>query len=415
MRVFKFGGASVKNAEGVKNLAAIIESQGSKNLVVIISAMGKMTNAFENLIKSYLEKTDDFKANFEYIRAYHYDILNELFSENAPVFTKIEWVFAQISQFFTQNKNLNYDFIYDQIVSYGEVISTKIISEYLNENRLENTWLDARYLIQTDFQYRTANVDWVTTCQNIQNAVSGEQLYITQGFIGSAAKGIYTTLGREGSDYSAAIFSYCLNAESMTIWKDVPGVLNADPRHFQDTTLLEKISYREALEMAFYGATVIHPKTIKPLENKNIKLNVRSFLHPQLKGTEVSQGKDIYPESICYTYKDNQILLSIAAKDFSFMMEYNISHIFQIFTEHRIKVNLIQNSAISFSVCIEDLYKEFDKLKQTLSEHYNFEFYENVKLISIRHYTPQILSDFEKSNEVLLVQQNKEVAQIIVK
>jgi aspartate kinase len=300
-------------------------------------------------------------------------------------------------------------------VSYGELISTKIVSNYLSKNGNENTWLDARQLIHTDFQYRTANVDWTTTCQNINNAISKEKIYITQGFIGGATNDTYTTLGREGSDYTAAIFSYCLNAKSMTIWKDVPGVLNADPRFFKDTTLLEKISYREALEMAFYGATVIHPKTIKPLENKGISLFVRSFLHPELKGTEIAKGTRIFPESVCYTHKEDQILLSIATKDFSFMIEYNISHIFQIFTEHRIKVNLIQNSAISFSVCIEDLYNEFENLKNTLSDHYSIEYHENVKLISIRHYTSEILKDFSEKNEILLIQQSDEVAQIVIK
>ena len=415
MRVFKFGGASVKDANGVKNVAEIIGNEHSDDLVIIISAMGKMTNAFEALIESYKQKTDNFTTNLEFIRKYHFDIIEELFGAKHDIYIEIELLFAQISQFFIENKNPNYDYIYDQIVSYGELISTKIISTYLNTSGVSNTWLDARYLIQTDFQYRTANVDWTTTCQNIQNAVSKEKIYITQGFIGGAAKDTYTTLGREGSDYSAAIFSYCLNAESMTIWKDVSGVLNADPRYFKDTQLLEKISYREALEMAFYGATVIHPKTIKPLENKNIALNVRSFIHPEEKGTVITKGTAIYPESVCFTYKDKQILLSISTKDFSFMMEHNISHIFQIFTEHRIKVNLIQNSAISFSVCIEDLYNEFNDLKNTLSEHYNFEFFENVKLISIRHYTPEILQKFEQNNEVLLIQQNREVAQIVTK
>jgi aspartate kinase len=324
-------------------------------------------------------------------------------------------LYAQMLVFFKDNKNTNYDYIYDQIVSYGELISTKIISDYLQENKVDNTWLDARHLIQTDFQYRTANVDWTTTCQNIKNAVSKEKIYLTQGFIGGATNDTYTTLGREGSDYSAAIFSYCLNAESMTIWKDVPGVLNADPRHFTETTLLEKISYREALEMAFYGATVIHPKTIKPLENKNIPLLVRSFLHPEHQGTVITKGTSIYPKSICYTYKENQILLSIATKDFSFMMEYNISHIFQMFTERKIKVNLIQNSAISFSVCIEDMYHEFKNLKHSLLEHYNIEFIENVKLISIRHYTHQILQEFEETHQILLIQQSNNVAQIVIK
>jgi aspartate kinase len=290
MKVFKFGGASVKNADGVKNIASIIQAQESQDLVIVISAMGKMTNAFEALIKSYVNQTEDFKVHLDYIRTYHFDIVGDLFGSSGAIYTEIELYFAQIAQFFQSNKNPDYDYIYDQIVSYGELISTKIISHYLNASGVDNTWLDARQIIHTDFQYRTANVDWVTTNQNIQHAISQEKIYITQGFIGGAAQDTYTTLGREGSDYTAAIFSYGLNAKSMTIWKDVPGVLNADPRHFEQTTLLEKISYREALEMAFYGATVIHPKTIKPLENKNIALHVRSFLHPELQGTVITKA-----------------------------------------------------------------------------------------------------------------------------
>lgn len=415
MKIYKFGGASVKDADGVRNITQIIQNEHSNDLVIIISAMGKMTNAFEALINAYHQKKDDFSLKLKFIRTYHSEIIEDLFEKKHSIYTEIEMLYAQMLVFFKDNKNTNYDYIYDQIVSYGELISTKIISDYLQENKVDNTWLDARLLIQTDFQYRTANVDWTTTCQNIKNAVSKEKIYLTQGFIGGATNDTYTTLGREGSDYSAAIFSYCLNAGSMTIWKDVPGVLNADPRHFTETTLLEKISYREALEMAFYGATVIHPKTIKPLENKNIPLLVRSFLHPEHQGTVITKGTSIYPKSICYTYKENQILLSIATKDFSFMMEYNISHIFQMFTERKIKVNLIQNSAISFSVCIEDMYHEFKNLKHSLLEHYNIEFIENVKLISIRHYTHQILQEFEETHQILLIQQSNNVAQIVIK
>ncbi len=415
MQVFKFGGASIKNAESIKNIAYIIQKYDTSNLVIIVSAMGKMTNAFENLIKSYIDKSQDFNENLNYIRSFHIEIIEKLFFSNAEIFIEIEMLFAQISKFFVYNKNPDYNYIYDQVVSYGEIISTKIISAYLNENQVENTWLDARHLIQTDFQYRSANVDWTATCQNIQNAVSKPTLYITQGFIGSAASNNFTTLGREGSDYSAAVFSYCLNAESMTIWKDVPGVLNADPRYFENTTLLERISYREALEMAFYGATVIHPKTIKPLENKNITLYVKSFIHPEEKGTVITKGVAIFPENVCYTLKENQILLSITAKDFSFMIEHNISHLFQLFAENRIKVNLIQNSAISFSVCIEDMYNEFNNLKSVLAEHYNLEYYESVKLTSIRHYTPEIIQKYENYNDVVLIQETGEVAQIITK
>lgn len=414
MRVFKFGGASVKDADGLKNVGHLLKNQPDKNLVIIVSAMGKMTNAFESLILSFVNKTNDFEEKLQFISNYHYQIIEKSFENDEKIRVEIEHLLAQINHFFQSNQHQDYDYIYDQIVIYGELLSTKIVSAYLEIIGLENIWLDARYLIKTDFQYRSAQVDWIVTQQNIQQAITQPKIYLTQGFIAGASESVSTTLGREGSDYTAAIFSYCLNAENMTIWKDVPGVLNADPRHFQNAVLLQQISYREALEMSFYGATVIHPKTIKPLENKNITLNVKSFVNPSETGTIISNNAEMIPPSVCYTLKEHQILLSVSSKDFSFMVEHNISHLFRIFSEYRIKVNLMQNSAISFSVCIEDIYNEYQNMLALLQEHYHIQSYENVKLLSIRHFTKESIEQYTRNQTVLLIQQSENTTQIIL-
>ena len=415
MKVFKFGGASVKGAKSIINLANILKSEGYHDTFLVISAMGKMTNAFEEIILSYHTNSNDLADKIAFAKRYHANISKELFQSSHPVFDKIEALFYEINNFFLQNKNNNYDYIYDQIVGYAELISTLIISNYLNVINIQNTWLDARELIKTNRHFRNAAVDWHVTCQNITKSVRSNSLYITQGFIGAATKSIATTLGREGSDYSAAIVAYCLNAESLTIWKDVPGVLNADPRYFKHTQLLEQISYREVLEMAFYGASVIHPKTIKPLENKNIPLYVRSFTDVKGKGTLINKETPIFPLTACYTHKSDQILLSIAAKDFSFMIEHNISHIFKLFTEYKINVNLIQNSAISFSVCIEDPYNEFENLSKELTKHYEITFHRDVTLISIRHFSKDTIQKTLSNKNILLQQQSDETVQFVVK
>ena len=414
VKVFKFGGASVKDAKSIINVAKILKSEGYSAVFLVISAMGKMTNAFEEEVQSYLSNSKDLAEKLAYIKNYHEAIITDLFEKSHPIFDEINLMFLEISQFFIQNKNTNYDYVYDQIVCYGELFSTKIISNYLNNNGISNSWYDARQLIKTNADFRNAIIDWEETCKNIQQLNTTNNLSISQGFIGGVSKSISTTLGREGSDYSAAIFAYCLNAESLTIWKDVPGVLNADPRYFKEAQLLNQISYREILEMAFYGASVIHPKTIKPLENKNIPLYVRSFVNPKESGTIITKGIVISPSTSCYTIKNKQILLSIATKDFSFMIEHNISHIFQLFTKYKIKVNLIQNSAISFSVCIEDPYTQFKHLYKELSEHYNITFNLDVSLLSIRHFTTKDIRAIQSKHKVLLTQQTSKTVQFIV-
>lgn len=290
MKVFKFGGASVKDANSVMNLTKILKSEGSEQLVMVISAMGKMTNALEQVIEDYHTKSTNLDASLATVKAFHLDIVDGLFDSNHHIYKEIDTIFEAITQFFKDNTNFTYDYIYDQIVIYGELLSTKIVSHYFHSIGIENIWLDARMLIETDTTYRDAQVNWENTSSKCRKAITKNTLYITQGFMAQSNQSTNTTLGREGSDYSAAIISYCLEAESLTIWKDVPGVYNADPRFFDDKIVLKQISYREALEMAFYGASIIHPKTIKPLENKNIPLFVNSFVQPNDKGTIIKKG-----------------------------------------------------------------------------------------------------------------------------
>jgi aspartate kinase len=295
------------------------------------------------------------------------------------------------------------------------LVSTTIISEYLNEIGLKNHWLDVREFIKTDNYYRRATVDWEQTQELITKAFNSSQLNIIQGFLGSDSNNFTTTLGREGSDYTAAIFAYCLNAKSVTIWKDVPGVLNADPRYFENAQLLHQISYREAIELAFYGASVIHPKTLQPLQRKEIPLHVKSFLNPVANGTVVSKGKAIEPEVPCFIVKKNQTLISLSSLDFSYIVEENISEIFSLLHHYKMKVDVIQNSAISFSVCIENIFNNLDRLLQHLKAKFNVTHYENVSLYTIRHYNTKAIEEIERDKPVLLKQLTQETVQMVTK
>ncbi len=416
MKVFKFGGASVKDAESVQNIAKVLQQEGSDKTIVVISAMGKMTNALEEVCQAYFNQSKDLEQKIGFVKLYHKKIIEDLFGQNAyKTLNDIELFYIEINGFMMMNKSTNYNYVYDQIVSYGELISTKIVSNYLNEFGIKNQWIDVRNFIKTDDNYRDPKVNWETTQANISNNLNIEKLTITQGFLGSTDDNLTTTLGREGSDYTAAIFGYCLNADSVTIWKDVKGVLNADPRYFDEVALLNQISYTEAIEMAFYGASVIHPKTLKPLENKTIPLFVRSFLELNLKGTTVSKGALLEPFVPCFIVKKNQILISISAIDFSFMVEDNISDIFKLLHDYQLKVNLIQNSAISFSVCVDDDFNHFSKLLKELEMKYIVNFDTNLTLYTIRHFDERSLQEIEQNREVLLKQMSKETVQIVVK
>ncbi|HLP64300.1 aspartate kinase [Flavobacterium sp.] len=416
MRIFKFGGASVKDADGVKNVYDVLQKVGHEDVLVVISAMGKTTNALEVVIKNYFEKSNEFHASLQEVRKYHNQILLDLFDdEEHDVFFAVNSHFADLEYFLRSNKSPNYNFVYDQVISFGEIVSTTIVSHYFNEQGLKNNWIDVRNFIKTDATYRDANVDWEQTQKLISKGVKKKALNITQGFIGSDENNFTTTLGREGSDYTAAIFAYCLSAESVTIWKDVPGVLNADPRYFENAVLLNQISYREAIELAFYGASVIHPKTLQPLQKKEIPLFVKSFINPLLPGTSVSKGQDLEPKTSCFIVKKNQLLISLSSIDFSFIMEENISEIFGLLHKYKIKVSLIQNTAISFSICIEDKFGNFNELKTILSKKFKVSFNENVSLYTIRHFTKEAAEMVEKDKTVLVKQISRETMQIVTK
>jgi len=416
MRVFKFGGASVKDAAGIKNVYDVLQQVGYEDVLVIVSAMGKTTNALEDVIKNYFDKSPELNSSVQEVKKYHNQILLDLFEdETNEVFAAVNIQFSDLEYFLAHNKSPNYNFVYDQIVSYGELISTTILSHFMTFKGIQTQWLDVRNFVKTDSTYRDAEVDWELTQKNIASNVKRKILNITQGFLGSDENNFTTTLGREGSDYSAAIFAYCLNAESVTIWKDVPGVMNADPRYFENASLLNQISYREAIELAFYGASVIHPKTLQPLQKKEIPLYVKSFINPLLKGTAVSKGVDLEPSLPCFIVKRNQLLISLSSIDFSFIMEENISEIFGLFHQFKLKVNLIQNSAISFSVCVEDKFGNFNDCNAILSKKFKVDFTENVTLYTIRHFNENAAQTVEDNKTVLLKQVSRETMQIVTK
>lgn len=416
MKVFKFGGASVKDASSVRNVLNVLQKVGYENTLVVVSAMGKTTNALEVVIEQYRNKNTALSNTILELRANHKSILNDLFeSQPHAIFDTIDAIFDDLSLLLERNKSPKYDYIYDQVVSYGEIISTTILSAYFEFKNVPNNWLDARNLIKTDSTYRDAKVDWEETQKAITANISKKGLTITQGFIGADTNNFTTTLGREGSDYSAGIFAYCLNAESVSIWKDVPGVLNGDPRVFENTELLNQISYEEAIELAFYGASVIHPKTLQPLQQKEIPLYVKSFINPEGKGTSVSKGQTLEPFIPCFIVKKNQVLISLSSLDFSFIVEENISYIFSLFHKFQIKVDLIQNSAISFSVCIDNKFGHLEELISELKSKFKVTYEENVSLFTIRHFNKESAKAIEKDKEILLKQLGTETYQIVVK
>jgi len=414
MKIFKFGGASIRDAAGVKNVTHILQSEGPNNMIVVISAMGKNTNAFEEVIDAYYNKTDKLSEKLGIVEDFHKNLMAGLFEQDDKIYKEIDVLLGELSWFLARNTSQRFNYVYDQIVCFGELLSTKIVSAYLTKIGIENNWFDVRNYIKTDSNYRDAKVDWDLTQDLINTKLDPSKLNITQGFIAANDTENTTTLGREGSDYTAGIFAYCLAAENVTIWKDVPGVLNADPRVFQETMLLEQISYEEAIEMAFYGASVIHPKTLQPLERKEIPLLVRSFINPKGAGTSVTKGTNLVPLTPCFIVKKDQILVSISALDFSFMVENNLSYIFQKLHDYQLKVNLIQNSAISFSVCIDNKFKNFDAFYNVLKKEFKIEVHKGVDLYTVRHFNDKAVASIEEKGKSLLTQVNKKTIQIVL-
>ena len=416
MQILKFGGASVRDADGVRNLEKVLQHVGTEKTLIVISAMGKTTNALEKVIEHYFNSKHELQSSIQDVKKYHNGILLELFeNESHEVFKVVTALFRELSEFFYRNKSPDYSFVYDQTIGFGELISTTIVSYYLNHKGVKNKWLDVRELIKTNSYYRNAKVEWALTQSKISEAIDEKALHITQGFLGSDGNNFTTTLGREGSDYTAAIFAFCLNAKSVTIWKDVPGVLNADPRFFENPTLLDSLSYEEAIELSYYGASVIHPKTLQQLQQKEIPLYVKCFLEPKNKGTKVGKSLDLSPNVPCYILRKDQILITVSSLDFSYIVEENISHIFKLLHLYKMKVRSIQNSAISFSVCIENSYNHLEPLILQLKAKYNVRLDKAVDLYTIRHYTTDAIEEIQKNKTVLMKQITPKTVQIITK
>lgn len=418
MNVFKFGGASVNSAEAVENMAGIVQRYYGEPLLVVVSAMGKTTNLLEKLVPHNNELPAGFKDNFEQLVQYHTHIANQLFDDAAkPVLAKLTRIFDQINDRI-RNASFDYNFNYDQIVSFGELLSTTIVSEYLNFKNLKNKWLDVRTIIKTDDHYREGKIDWQLTLSAADRLLkpmfNEYKMVVTQGFIAGSAMGATTTLGREGSDYSASVLSFCLDAERMTIWKDVPGFLNADPKYFSRTVKIERIPYNEAIELTYFGASVIHPKTLKPLQNKHIPLLVKSFVTPDEEGSTIGDFKTIKPRTPLYIFKNNQILLSILPKDFSFIAEDNLQSIFGTFAQTGLKINMMQNSALSFSVCLDNNDMIFEKLIPLLKKSFKVRYNTGLQLVTIRYYNSDIVSSIVGQRRILLEQRSRSTVQILV-
>ena len=415
MKVFKFGGASVNSTAAVRNMAKIVGEHAGERLVVVVSAMGKTTNMLEQLVPG-VRPTEEHPALLEQVRRYHMQIIGELFLDTRhAVYADFDRLFAQLHEQ-VDSQPTEYNFDYDQTVCYGELISTTIISHYLESIGLGNKWVDSRHIVRTDNHYREGIVDFeATKTASTVFQSTDHTIYVTQGFIAGTADGHTTTLGREGSDYSAAILSYCLDAESMTIWKDVPGFLNADPKYFPNTVKIEQIPYNEAIELAYYGASVIHPKTVKPIQNKNIRLHIKSFVTPEAEGSVIGPFETIKPLTPLYIFKNNQTLLSVLPKDFSFIAEDNLQTIFAALAELNIRVNLMQNSALSFSLCIDDNELLLEQLRQRLSSQFLLRYNRGLQLITIRYYTQQIIDTIVAGRPILLQQRSRTTTQLLVK
>lgn len=428
MKVFKFGGASVNSADAVRNMAQIVRQHlAAAPLVVVVSAMGKTTNLLEKLVPGTQESVAEKQELRRQLEAYHRGITTALMPDNRAVQRKIDTLLADLDHLCSTlpNDAAHYNYNYDQTVSFGELLSTTIIAEYLNMLGINTLWADARQLIQTDNHYREGHVDWSATQSgtlDFQRSVPDSyQVILTQGFIaGTAQRSTLnsqfstTTLGREGSDYSAAILAYCLDAESVTIWKDVPGFLNADPKYFSNTVKIEQIPYNEAIELAYYGASVIHPKTVKPLQNKSIQLHIRSFLDPAAEGSTVGDYPTIQPLTPLYIFKNKQILISIQPRDFSFIAEENLQTIFATLAALNIRVNMMQNTALSFSICIDDNAILLEQLTERLQHSFNVRYNRNLQLITIRYYTAEIIDDIVAGRTILLQQRTRSTAQLVV-
>ncbi len=418
MLVFKFGGASVKSAAAVKNIVEILQRYPEEEIVVVVSAMGKTTNALERIIENFVNRNrEGLTAEYEQLKDYHLEIVNGLFEEHDhQVFEQVDQLFSTLYGRLAKEPTLNFDYDYDQLICFGEMLSTTIISHYLNKAAIPTRWMDIRRAIKTDNSWREARVDWELSSRlvNEQFRFNGEQILITQGFLGSTINDQTTSLGREGSDYTAAILAYMLKAGSVTIWKDVPGVLNADPKYFDDTILLEKLSYLDAIELAYFGTGVIHPKTIKPLQNKNINLYVKSFLNPDAPGTLV--GNLNYDKlTPSFIFKMDQVLISISPLDFSFINEDNLQEIFGILNKHGLKINLMQNSAISFKMIVNNHKRKLRLVEDDLEKKFKVTYQTGLELVTIRYFDQSTIDRVMINKELILEQRGVQNIELLIR
>lgn len=418
MKVFKFGGASVKDAAGVRNMARVLTHFPDDDLLIVVSAMGKTTNALEEMVSAHGTGRDT-RAPVEGLRTAHLEVLEEVAPGDAAAVGALEASFRELQRILAHRPSNRADEEYDRIVSLGEMWSTLVVSAHLKQAGIANTWLDARTVVRTDASFRAAKVEW-QACENLAmrylkplfNAHPGRVL--TQGFIGRTADGRSTTLGREGSDFSAAIFAWLLDAESVTIWKDVPGMFNADPKRFPDTKLLKHISYREAIELSYFGASVIHPRTLQPLQQKHIPLYVRSFLDLDAAGSTIDDrgANDALVPS--FIVKPQQLLISITPRDLSFIVEENLSGIFWLFARHNVRIDLMQNSAVAFSVVVDDTPRSRQLIAE-LGKGYEVRYNEGCELVTVRHHDEATLSALTAGKEVLLEQRSRTTARFVLK
>lgn len=421
MEVFKFGGASVKDASAVKNVGSILSRYEGQKLVVVVSAMGKTTNKLEEVVEA--KKNGNlglYTSLLTELTSFHYAILGELFQEkHFKIYAEVESIFEQLQDRFHQPFPENYSFEYDQVVSLGELISSKIVAAYLFEKGLSSGWIDARQLVRTDNQYQEGKVDWEKTEELMQNKIlpvhNKTDILVTQGFVGHTPEGFTTTLGREGSDYSAAIFAYCLNAKKVTIWKDVPGMLNADPKYFENTIKLDQISFKEAIELSYYGASVIHPKTIKPLQNKGIPLFVKSFIDPDEPGSIIQESTDKDNLVPSFIVKKDQVLYSIRPVDFSFIAEDKLSDIFNRLAQQKVKINLMQNSALSFSFLLDRKLANLEMMTKLLGDSYKVWYNDELELVTIRHYDQETINLVTKGKSIILEQKTRQTIRLVLK
>ena len=411
MKVFKFGGVSIQSSSAIRNVVDIIKKSKFTDLIIVVSAMGKTTNSLEEIVDQFFFNK---RLSLEKIKNYHLAIVDDLFEENHSIYADLNALFLELEWLLNDKPIRSYDYYYDQIVSFGELFSSKIISEYLNFLKIKNNLIDARDIVRTDNSFRNARINWEVTKELILKKIDNNSILITQGFIGCTSENFTTTLGREGSDFTAALIASVVKSKELVIWKDVPGILSSDPRFFKKSIKIDRLSYNEAIELAYYGAKVIHPKTIQPLKEKNIPLIVRSFKDISQKGTIVSSNSDISPLLPFYILKENQVLISISAQDLSFIIEDSLSHIFSLFSKYNVKVNLMQNSAVSFSVCVDDDKHKLTKLIEELKINYKVLFNYDLLLYTIRHYDQKSIDEIIKNNTLFLEQKSRNTIQLVV-